>query len=72
MRFAAAALKQARRVWPARGFTAFPAMHNGAQIQCVAGPQILRTVNKVGELVHHGKSIESCLLLLDLSRFLKL
>ena len=29
-------------------------------------------VNEIGRLVHHGKSIESCLLLLDLSRFLKL
>jgi len=34
--------------------------------------EILSAVNEIGRLIHHGKSIESCLLLLDLSRFLKL
>src|ERR1019366_5020027 len=34
--------------------------------------EILPAVNDIGGLIHHGKSIESCLLLLDLSRFLKL
>jgi hypothetical protein len=40
--------------------------------QRIDGIEILRAVNEIEWLVHHGKSIESYLLLLDLSRFLKL
>jgi len=34
--------------------------------------EILNPVNQIGQFIHNGKSFESCLLLLDLSRFLKL
>lgn len=37
-----------------------------------AGLEMLRQVKEIRRHIHHGKSFESCLLLLDLSRFLKL
>jgi hypothetical protein len=37
-----------------------------------AGFEIARSLNEMGWFAYHGKSIENCLLLLDLSRFLKL
>jgi len=40
--------------------------------QRIDGFEILRSLNEIGWLIHDGKSIENCLLLLDLSRFLKL
>jgi hypothetical protein len=40
--------------------------------QAVRGAKIPLYINEIGRLAHHGKSIENCLLLLDLSRFLKL
>jgi hypothetical protein len=36
------------------------------------GPESMHRVNEIAPLAHHGKNIDNCLLLLDLSRFLKL
>jgi hypothetical protein len=51
-----------------------PRSHAPAKPLCreSRNPEFLHRLNEIGSLIHHGKSFESCLLLLDLSRFLKL
>ena len=61
---------QARRRWNMTK-RARPGPPSGAIRQRIDGPENLRRVNQIGRLIHHGKSIENCLLLLDLSRFMK-
>jgi hypothetical protein len=51
---------------------ALPGVASDAIRPGIDGLETLRAVNDIEWLIHHGKSIESCLLLLDLSRFLKL
>jgi hypothetical protein len=63
---AAAEVKKGLRLGPGPG-----APSNLAWLR-TDGLKILHWLNEIGWLVHRGKSIENCLLLLDLSRFLKL
>jgi hypothetical protein len=63
---AAAEVKKGLRLGPRPG-----APSNWVRLR-TGGLEILRWLNEIGWLIHHGKSIENCLLLLDLSRFLKL
>jgi hypothetical protein len=57
---------QVVRVWPGS------AAPSNLSRRPIVGVEILRSLNEIAWFIHHGKSIEYCLLLLDLSRFLKL
>ena len=59
------------RSWKPAGKTARVAPARVAE-RGVDRAEIRLCVNEIGGLVHHGKSIDNWLLLLDLSRFLKL